>query len=501
MEATFNKEKCEQRNRIVAQKEQVEGAPVRFLAQSATEFEVQETAGTMPQDEDSVMSAINALLPEDAPKLNAADVYVHYLEAASNNFIGDRYAFLGESTLRNIAADAAKGVAFMNSHRTGSVSTPSELPFGKTFAGQYQSGIDAQGRQRKSAMVGFYMLRGIQPNGSNGPSTDDLDKMIRGGQVADVSVGLGKGEAVCNVCNSFLADCNHAPGTRRAMSDEQIETQTANGIPGGRASYTIENARLGEVSAVFDGAVPGAGVKKVMSLRRKLGSAHWREARQAFGTLLNRGAAMDEDLMDQVSEAVKEGVQAAFAGKAQEVTASEVTEMAEPKAAPVADPAIAELQAELAALRAQFEPLQAEKEQAVKLAAQSTERIQKLEAEAQHKRFSDEVLGVGGKARWVGDTEGHVAHLCALAGAFGEDSAQVKFYVEQQRAHAALVDESAAFKVLGSEREGGGNTALAELETLAKKRAVDENLNYAVAFDRVCQENPALYDRYVKEGK
>lgn len=497
----FDKEKCEQRNRLVAQKEQVEGASIRFLAQGTPDFTVQETAGTMPQDEKSVMAAINTLLPQDAPQLTAADVYVHYLEAASSNFIGDRYAFLGESTLRNIAADAAQGVAFMNSHRTGSVSTPSELPFGKTFAGQYQSGMDAQGRQKKCAIVGFYMLRGIQPNGSNGPTTEDLDKMIRGGQVADVSVGLSKGEAICNVCNSMLADCSHVPGTRRAMSDQQVEAQTAAGIPGGHASYTIENARLGEVSAVFNGAIPGAGVKKVMKLRRKLGNAEWREARQAFGTLLNRGTAMDEDLMDQVSEAVKEGVQAALANKPLELTASEEKEMAEPKAAPVADPAIAELQAQLAAQQAEVEKLKAEKDQAEKLASQSSERIQKLEAEAQRKRFSDEVLGVGGKARWVGETEGHVSHLCALAGAFGEDSAQVKFYVEQQRARAAEIAENAAFKVMGSEREGGGNSALAELESLAKKRSTDEGQSYAVAYDAVCQENPALYDRYLKEGK
>lgn len=502
----FNAEKCQQRNRIVAQREDVEGAPIQFRAQLAPDFTVTETAGQLYESEAEVMQAINALLPDGASALTASNVYVHYLEAASNNFINDRYALLGESTLRNIAADAATGVAFMNSHRTGTLSTPSELPFGKTFAGQYQSGTDSKGQPRKRAMVGFYMLRGVKPNGENGPTTDDLDAMIRGGQVADISVGLSPGESVCNVCGSPLAECNHVPGTRRAMTDAQVEAQTAAGIPGGRASYTIENRRLGEVSGVFNGAVPGAGVKKVMKFRRKLGSADWRDARQAFGALLDKGAAAmdDENLFDQVTEAVREGVSAAFAAQtANTPTASEDESMTAAKQAPVPDPALAELQTQLAAQRAEFEALRAEKESAEKLAAQSAERIQRLEAEALRKRFADEVFGTGGKQpRWVGDNEAQITHLCALAGAFGEDSAQVNFYVQEQRAHAALVAESAAFKSLGSEREGlADGSALSELNALASKRAAEKKMSFAVAFDQICQETPALYDRYVKEGK
>jgi hypothetical protein len=501
MEQFYNKEKCEQRNRIAAQREEVEGVPVRFLSDGNFATAPIESAGVLPEDEGGAMAAINALLPEGAPQLKADEVYIHYLEAANDSFIGDRYAHIAESTLRNIATDATAGVSFMNSHRTGSVSTPSELPFGKTFAGQYRVETDANGKPKKCAMVGFYMLRGIKPNGENGPSTDDLHKMIVGGQVADVSVGLSQGEKRCDVCSGNLSDCEHVPGTRRAMLDSQIQSQTDRGIPGGRASYTIEGARMGEVSAVFNGAVPGAGVKKVMLNRRKLGTREWREARQAFGALLNRGAAMDESLFDQVTEAVQEGVERAFAAKPAAL-ASEETEMAAgTQTAPVTDTALAELQVQLAAQQAELAALKEENAKKEQLAAQATERVQRLEADAQAKRFRDEVLGVNGGTRWIGDADAHVKFMCGLAQAFGEDSEQVKHYVTRERAHAALFAESKVAEPLGSERAGGEQTAASQLEALAKQRQSEKtSLSYAQAYNEVLGENPALYAQFRAEG-
>lgn len=556
-------EKCEQRNRIVAQREEVEGAPIRFLAGSADGFATTETAGHLPEDMEGALRLINEGIPENAPRLSADDVYIHYLEAASNNFIGDRFAFLSESTLRNIAEDASRGFAFMNSHRTGSVSQPSELPFGKTFAGQYQAGMDSQGRKRKRAVVGVYMLRGIKPNGENGPTTDDLDLMIRGGQVADVSVGLSKGEKICNVCSGVLSECPHVPGTRRAMTDEQVTAQTANNIPGGKASYTIENARCGEVSAVFDGAVPGAGVKKVMAFKQagKLNHRELKDARLAFGSLLSGDFSMDTELLDQISDAVAEGVRAGMGGSIEGVEAVtlaplapapdqdelkreqealraeldiQAKQLAELLAARPGEPAVklennqdgqegeeemgtatgtatvpdnallfAEVNEQMASLKAELQKAKETAAQQAEQIAKLSERNAKLEAEAQEARFTAEVEGaVRGGVCWFGDHDKHKGMLKKLSGAFGEDSAEVKQYIEQNRAFALQLAASDLLKEFGSNGTGDDLSALEELTNAANKlREQNPGMTDAVSFDLAAQRNPEIYERYVTEQR
>lgn len=498
-------EKCEQRNRIAARREAVEGAPVAFLAGNASDFTPDETVGALPDTAEEALSLINARLPEGADALTADNVFIHYIEAASNNFVGDRYAFLAESTLRNIADDAAAGFAFMNSHRTGSMSTPSELPFGKTFAGEYQSGMDGQGRKRKRAVIGFYMLKGVRPNGDNGPTTDDLDRMIRGGQLQDVSVGLSRGEAICDVCSSVLNDCSHYPGTRRGMTDEQVEAQTARGIPGGRASYTIENARCNEVSGVYDGAVPGAGVKKVLLGKRNgtLNHKDWSEARNAFGSLLS-GDFMTDEIFDQVAEAVHKGVQSALSTKAEADSAPAIQseEGAEDMADNQEGARVSELEAKLQEQAAQIAKFAEEKAEAEKLAQLHAERVNKLESDARRQRFEAEVKGYAGGSAWFGDHGKHVDFLTDLAAAFGEDSAQIKFYTEQQRAHAAQVEESALFSEVGSDRAEDTDSALVQLNAIsAKLQADNPRLSHAQAFDAAVTANPALYDKYLADMK
>lgn len=540
-------EKCEQRNRIAARREDVEGVPVRFLATSEPDFAADEIAGEMPDTITGALAAINARLPEGAASLGPDDVYVHFIEAANDSFIGDRYMFLGESTLRNIAVDAAAGFAFMNSHHTGSISTPSELPFGKTFAGQYQSGVDADGKRHKRAMVGFYMLRGIRPNGEAGPTTDDLHAMIAGGQVADVSVGLTAGDARCDVCAGDLraAGCAHAPGTRRGMTDGEIEAQGARGIPGGRASYTLEDARCGEVSAVFNGAVPGAGIKKVLSLRQRgrLNHREWKEARAAFGSLLNRDAAVDQDLFDQVAEAVESGVRSALGAspvgldepapvvaettesvardlraallQAQAEGDADLAPRREPEDEPVTGPeesteegetTMADendltLAGDVAALRAELAAAQlAQSEQAAQLAALK-ERNARLEHDSRNARFTAEIEGTArGGVRWFGDADKHRTMLHALSTAFGEDSPEVSIYIEQNRAYAAQSSDSAFLREFGSDNAGEPVPAIDELQTAATRIQADNpRLTPAQAFAHATETNPALYDRYLSE--
>lgn len=513
----LDKELCERRNRVVARREDVEGVPVRLLAGTADEFRVTgESSGQLPDTLDHALAVINSKLPEGATELTAEDVYIHYLEAANSNFIGDRFMFLGESTLKNIATDAANGFAFMNSHRTGSLSQPSELPFGKTFAGQFQAYQDETGQPQQRALVAFYMLRGVKPNGENGPTTDDLHKMILGGQVADVSVGLMGGAAMCDVCGVNLreADCAHAPGTKRAMTDGEIELQAKKGVPGGKASYTLNDAQCGEVSAVFDGAVPGAGVKKVMSLRQKgkLNHREWKEARACFGSLLSGDLSMDQDLFTEVAEAVESGVRAAFASvepissepretESIHALASTVTSELQTKQGvePMADEIksvqpdtdaneFAKLNTELAATRTERDKL--------------AERVARLEADAMNSRFAAEVEGtVSGGIRWFGDHTQHKTMLVKLAGAFGEQSPEVQQYIQQNRTYAAQLKESALLEELGSNQARTDEpTALEALTAKAEEiHAANPKLTKEQAFANATEANPALYERYVRE--
>jgi hypothetical protein len=294
--ADFNREACKARNRLAARRDCVSAVPWSLFrtGELPSEQERDFAAGglaSLPKTEADVLAAINRRCMS-GQTLSAEQVWWRYAEAANDTFISDRFLFLDKSTLKNIARDAEAGFAFMNSHRTGGMSHPTEQPFGWTFGGAY---TEAGGRKR--TMVGVYMLRGIKPNGDSGPSTDDLAAMIDAGTAPDVSVGLRGGEEVCDVCGETLmiADpftgetvCGHYPGTSYGMNKAQIQAQMTRGVTKGLASSSLVNAGCGEISSVYDGAVPGAGFRKALSLCRRADVSDLvrAEVRQAYGPLL-----------------------------------------------------------------------------------------------------------------------------------------------------------------------------------------------------------------------
>lgn len=315
---SFDTQKCHQRNRIAARRDAVESAQVQFLSAVKVGSGATSALGKLPADDAQALEWINAQRPEGKEPLTEADVYLHYAEAANGSFIADRYAFLSTRTLKNIATDAQSGFAFMNSHRTGGLSAPAELPFGRTFCGRYERLDDGSER----ALIGFFMLRGVAPNGAQGPSTDALHQMIDAGTLFDVSVGLYDGVAICDVCGNDLDAyepydpdtgkggrwlCPHVPGTNYKMSAEEIEAQKARGVPNGFASYTLDNCRCGETSAVYDGAIPGAGFRKALQFARQgnLTREHRAQARSAYDRLRANG---DFTMgFEEITNAIKEG--------------------------------------------------------------------------------------------------------------------------------------------------------------------------------------------------
>lgn len=206
------------------------------------------------------LAMINAS-PHVKTTLADADVHTHTIEAASNRFIADRYAFLGLKTLQNMAEDARNGFAILTRHATGGgFAGDGENPYGRTFAGSFEQRNDGVAR----VLVQFYMLTNHSPNGANAPSTDDLHRGLVGGTLFDVSAGLAFGGddlMLCDVCGRdlFSAECKHVPGTVHEMTAAEIAKQSARGVPKGCATYTMEGWRTGEVSIVYNGAVPHAG--------------------------------------------------------------------------------------------------------------------------------------------------------------------------------------------------------------------------------------------------
>jgi hypothetical protein len=324
----FNADKCAQRNRIAAKRDGVNAVPFEFLPGAAGVYNLADlaatgrkrsgkpiyTEGQLPSSNEEAISMINALNQGGVP-LSLEDVYIHYAEAAQYVYIPKYSMFLGDTTLKNIARDGAAGAAFMNSHKTGGMSSDAELPYGKTFCGMYEEYAD--GSQR--AMVGMFMLRGVKPNGDSGPSTDDLNATIDAGTTSKVSVGLRGGYAVCDLCGCQLDArdpqtgaylCPHAPGTKRAMTEPQIKAQKARGVEDGTATYTLHEARMPEISAVFAGAVAGAGFRKALGLARagQMDLVELGQARSTYSALLSEGDFLMgteiDEIVDQTSTQV-----------------------------------------------------------------------------------------------------------------------------------------------------------------------------------------------------
>ncbi|MGE3267171.1 MAG: hypothetical protein AB7P40_00390 [Chloroflexota bacterium] len=177
-------------------------------------------------------------------------------QAVGSNDREDAYSTrMHRSTLENFATDATAGVAFMNSHRTGGFIGSAELPLGRTFEGRVV-GASSSGPLRVE--VTSYTLRGLNLNGL---STDAFIEGMRSGIARDVSVGFYGGEYRCSICDRDMLrdwECRHWPGREYPKLDSK-GNDTGEKV---RAVAWIHNARLAELSVVYDGATPGCMVSK-----------------------------------------------------------------------------------------------------------------------------------------------------------------------------------------------------------------------------------------------
>lgn len=217
-------------------------APVRFVADE--------------QRNATLLAILRERHAQDADSLDEDELFF-WRAIISNDGVDAYYTHMAESTLRNFASAAQAGISFQNSHNFR------ELPLGRSLAGSLH-----EGDERAEVLADFYTVKGLRLGSTN---TDDFIRGVRSGIVSDVSVGFYGGRHACDLCgrNYYSWDCPHVAGL-------EYEEEGQDGVVrGSLATVTIEDARLSEVSAVYDGATPGAAILKAErmveagTLRRK----------------------------------------------------------------------------------------------------------------------------------------------------------------------------------------------------------------------------------------
>ena len=144
-------------------------------------------------------------------------------------------------------------------------------------------------------------------------------------------------------------------------------------------------------------------------------------------------------------------------------------------------------------------------EQAAQMAEQATQMTKlaetnaslKLDAETQ--KFTDVVLGRSGEADgarpWAGETEKHVVHLLSLSEKFGDESDEIKHYVNMNREHAEQIAASSLFSETGSNAPVEASDAEGRVEAkVVEHMKANPDMTHAEATDAVLEANPEMYN-------
>jgi hypothetical protein len=191
----------------------------------------------------SQLEKINALAKRP---LSAEEVFTFSAKMVGDAIINHPWPVkLHKSLLEVFKKDALSGVAFLLDHSWAGFGRPKPAyPYGRTFDAVLKKG-DQEGENW--ALYGdVYIVRGKE---LDGVSTDAIIASIEDGTLFDVSVGFGNEVDECSICGNNIWDvskCEHYPGR----------------VYDGQLCYVIAKppGYLMELSAVFDGAYPGAMV-------------------------------------------------------------------------------------------------------------------------------------------------------------------------------------------------------------------------------------------------
>lgn len=194
--------------------------------------------------------AVDTAAPAEGGRAVGVPADAFFFEAEISSTTLDSYfTHMADSTLRNFARGAAEGVSLLDSH------DGFKLGVGYSAGGRYEE-EDGAGR----VIAAFYIVPGINYGGRHSfASSDDFIRAIRSGVVRDVSVGFYGGRWVCDLCKQPYfgqgSTCQHLAGYEHDIErDGRLVREMC--------TVAIHEARLSEVSLVYDGATPGAMILK-----------------------------------------------------------------------------------------------------------------------------------------------------------------------------------------------------------------------------------------------
>jgi hypothetical protein len=202
---------------------------------------------------------------------------------ASNSTLDAYMTRMDVPSLRNYARDATAGVMFLDSH------DKRQLGYGQSIRGEFVGATagTVDGRQPDDkdparVLIDFYTIPGIQ---LGRVSSDSFIAGVQSGIINDVSISFLPERFECNLCGKdpfdwWSMECMHVPGAYYDEGGKAVVTPRTKGAV--QAFAWVRNARLSEVSAVFDGATTGAYIQKAKFL------AEAGEVSRQVATLLER---------------------------------------------------------------------------------------------------------------------------------------------------------------------------------------------------------------------
>lgn len=190
------------------------------------------------------LDKINALAKR---ALSKDEVFAFSTKMVGDALLTERYMKLHKSLLELYKTDAKAGVAFMLDHAWAGIQKA--LVYGRTFDASIKRSDGTVEGETWALHGDTYIVRGKEKDGI---STDSIIADIEDGTLFDVSIGFGFETATCSVCGENYYRCEHWRG-------REYE---------GQLCYIIAKppGYLMELSGVFDGAYPTAGILSQMSL-------------------------------------------------------------------------------------------------------------------------------------------------------------------------------------------------------------------------------------------
>ena len=213
--------------------------PTEFIARASI---VPARIGFKPGYESLSGRAEADLYPSLEEGIDPDTIYV-FPAVVSNTRLDSYFTRMTPRTISNFvnALKGSDGVPFLDSHNTY------RLPIGRSY-----NGFQDNSRGLAEAVGYFFIRKGINLGaGHSYATTNDYATAIDSRVITAVSVGFTGGEWTCDICGQdyWSEACSHVAGMTYG---DMI------------ATVTIDAARLAEVSAVWEGATPGATIQKAL---------------------------------------------------------------------------------------------------------------------------------------------------------------------------------------------------------------------------------------------